>query len=216
MTDRAAPRNPDLFATYAPRQPTARRAAPLSFVVRASILADRDALADIAWKRNGGLLDDCVARFERDLTNIGRPPDDLWLTALIGARAVGYGKVAWIEPGRVAPSNHAPAGYYLGGVSVRPDFRRRGIGHELTRRRLLWIAERAAEAFYFVNAQNRASIDLHARFGFVELTRNFHIPGASFVGGVGILFRVDLTSYRGATEPSPQPSPGVPGEGGVR
>ena len=64
---------------------------------------------------------------------------------------------------------------------------------ELTRRRLGWIAGRGAtEAYYFANAQNLASIDLHAKLGFVELTRDFHVPGATFAGGVGILFRVQL------------------------
>jgi hypothetical protein len=56
----------------------------------------------------------------------------------------------------------------------------------------MWISERASEAFYFANALNRPSIDLHARLGFVELTRDFSIPGASFVGGCGILFRAEL------------------------
>jgi mannose-6-phosphate isomerase-like protein (cupin superfamily) len=39
---------------------------------------------------------------------------------------------------------------------------------------------------------NRASIDLHAAVGFTELTRDFHHPGAEFLGGSGILFERDL------------------------
>jgi ribosomal protein S18 acetylase RimI-like enzyme len=112
---------------------------------------------------------------------------------------VGYGKVSYFVPAKDAPSNPAPEGYYLGGVTVAPEFRRRRIALELTRQRLVWIAQRADEAYYFANALNRASIDLHARLGFVELTREFHHPSASFTGGVGILFRVDLRS--------PNPSP---------
>ncbi len=79
---------------------------------------------------------------------------------------------------------------------VDPAHRRRGIAAELTRRRLKWIAERAGEAFYFANARNQVSIDLHARFGFVELTRDFAYPGATFAGGAGILFRADLVMGR--------------------
>ena len=37
-----------------------------------------------------------------------------------------------------------------------------------------------------------ASIDLHRQLGFVELTRDFTFPGASFEGGVGILFNTEL------------------------
>ena len=71
-------------------------------------------------------------------------------------------------------------------------WRRRGIGIELTRQRLAWIGDRAGSAYYFANARNVPSIDLHAKLGFAESTRDFTFPGASFEGGAGILFRVDL------------------------
>ena len=213
MNDPPSHREPQLFAPYEPRGVAEPARLRDGFAVRPSVPADRDALAEIAWMRNGGELAHYVQRFARDLANHGKPPDELWLTALVGGRCVGYGKVASLVVPADAPPNHAPAGYYLGGVSVHPDFRRNGIGRELTRRRLLWVAERADEAFYFVNAQNRASIDLHARFGFVEVTRDFFMPGASFTGGTGILFRADLGPLREETAPSPRPSPGVPGEG---
>jgi ribosomal protein S18 acetylase RimI-like enzyme len=214
MTEQPIDRAPQLFAAYAPRQAGSVRASlPRDLLVRPSVVSDNDALAEIAWIRHGGDRAHYVERFARDLANHGKPRDDLWLTALVGERLVGYGKVASLDVPVDAPPNHAPAGYYLGGVTVHPDFRRRGIGHELTRRRLAWIAHRASHAFYFVNAQNRASIDLHARFGFVEVTRDFFVPGVSFTGETGVLFRADLTAQRDEAEPSPQPSPGVPGEG---
>ena len=50
-----------------------------------------------------------------------------------------------------------------------------------------------AEAWFVVNADNRASIDLHAPLGFREATRDFVQPGVTFSGrGQGILFRVAL------------------------
>jgi ribosomal protein S18 acetylase RimI-like enzyme len=189
-TSRAA----NLFAEYAPRAAKDRRPNLNDILIRPSCIADRDALAEIAWRRNGGLLADMIARFHRDLANHPNPPDDLWLTALVDQRIVGYGKVSSFVPTVGAPPNSAPPGYYLGGVTVHDEFRRGGIGRELTRQRLLWIAPRAAEAYYFANAQNRASIDLHARFGFVEVTRDFSVPSATFTGGIGILFRIDLRS----------------------
>lgn len=192
MNDHEALLPPNLFASYAPRPPDDPRAAAPGLVIRDSTPADRDALARIRWQREGGSLAECTQRFARDLSNHGNPPDDLWLTAEIDGRIVGYGKVSLARPAPDAPPNAAPAGYYLGGVTVDPAYRRRGIAHELTRRRRDWIARRAAEAYYFASALNRASIDLHARFGFVEVTRDFFVPGASFTGGVGILFRIDL------------------------
>lgn len=80
----------------------------------------------------------------------------------------------------------------LGGVIVVDPWRRRGVGRALTRVRLEFLRPRAQEVFFVVNARNRASIDLHAAFGFEELTRDFEAPGVSFTGGVGILFRLDF------------------------
>ncbi|GAA5197120.1 GNAT family N-acetyltransferase [Microbacterium jejuense] len=87
----------------------------------------------------------------------------------------------------------APPGHYLGGITVDPAWRRRGIGAALTDARLQWIAARAATASYVVNARNRASIDLHRRWGFAEVLRAPRLMGVEFEGGVGLLMRADLS-----------------------
>ena len=112
MNDQSLHREPQLFAEYAPRATASRpMGPPHDLVIRPSILADRDELAEMAWRRNGGDRAHYVERFGRDLANHGRPPDDLWLTALVGAQRVGYGKVALLVVPPDAPPNHAPAGY---------------------------------------------------------------------------------------------------------
>ncbi|WP_420113084.1 GNAT family N-acetyltransferase [Pseudactinotalea sp.] len=90
------------------------------------------------------------------------------------------------------PRDEAPAGHYLGGVTVHPDHRRRGVAVALTDTRLSWLAERTSEAFYVVNPSNRASIDLHERWGFAEVLRAPRLTGVTFSGGVGTLMRADL------------------------
>lgn len=62
-------------------------------------------------------------------------------------------------------------GWYLSGVVINPASRRRGLGAQLTAARLDSIDEKADTAWYFVNAENRASIALHDKFGFVEHAR---------------------------------------------
>ena len=47
------------------------------------------------------------------------------------------------------------------------------------------------------NARNTASIELHERFGFEEITRRFSFPGLTFKGGEGILFRLRLNEKSG-------------------
>ena len=43
-----------LFAEYTPRHSLARRDGLDGLLIRPSMLSDRDALAGIAWRRNGG------------------------------------------------------------------------------------------------------------------------------------------------------------------
>jgi ribosomal protein S18 acetylase RimI-like enzyme len=86
----------------------------------------------------------------------------------------------------------APAGHYLGGITVDPAWRRRGVGAALTDARLRWLAARTDEVYFVVNAQNRASIDLHARWGFTEVLRAPRLMGLEFTGGVGLLMRAGV------------------------
>jgi aminoglycoside 6'-N-acetyltransferase I len=74
---------------------------------------------------------------------------------------------------------------------VDSRWRRRGLGDALTVARLGWVQQRANEVWYFANARNQASIDLHSKYGFVEVTRDFTAAGVTFDNGIGtgILFR---------------------------
>src|SRR5262249_19211851 len=84
-------------------------------------------------------------------------------------------------------------GWYLSGVVVEPAYRRYGIGGQLTRWRMDWLSDKANEVFYFANSLNRASIDLHHKFGFDLILRNIHVPGCLFSGaGEGLRFRASL------------------------
>jgi ribosomal protein S18 acetylase RimI-like enzyme len=111
---------------------------------------------------------------------------------LVEDEVAGYGLAGRFDPPADAPANHAPAGWYLQGLIVRPESRRLGLGAELTRGRLEWLAGRTQQAYYFANSLNRASIELHAGFGFEELSRDFWYPDVTFTGGQGVLFRATL------------------------
>lgn len=97
-------------------------------------------------------------------------------------------------PALDAAADCAPAGYYLVGLAVGSECRRQGVGTALTVARLDWVGQLASQAWYFANAGNVASMRLHERLGFREVTRAFSFPGVSFAGGVGILFRADLAA----------------------
>jgi ribosomal protein S18 acetylase RimI-like enzyme len=178
------------WAAYRPDTP--RGPWPDGLVIRDALLADCPGIAQISHERDGGEVATARDRCDRDL----RDPDRLLLVADVSGELAGFARAGRWEPPSDSTEKAAPAGWYLFGVVVRDRWRRRGIGLELTRRRLAWIGDRAGDAYYFANARNVASIDLHAKLGFVEVTRDFTVRGASFEGGVGILFCVNFRASR--------------------
>jgi ribosomal protein S18 acetylase RimI-like enzyme len=119
-------------------------------------------------------------------------PERRLVVAETGWDVIGYGRARLFEPEPDAPADSAPRGYYLTGVFVLSDERREGIGAALTQERIRWIGERADEAWFFTDAHNGSSIELHRRSGFEEVTRRFTFPNAAFAGGEGILFRLRI------------------------
>lgn len=157
--------------------------------VRRASLADRDGVAAFFVDQEGGTLEEHQQGFEGEVT--ANRPDKLILVAEAVGRIVGFARARRFQHPPSAPENVAPEGWYLLGVVVSPAFRRRGIATELTVRRLAWIAERAGEAWNFTEVRNHASITLHERLGFVEVSRDFSFPGRRSVEA-GVLFRLSL------------------------
>lgn len=152
-------------------------------IIRPAVAADIEACVALAARPT-----DAPSRLPQDLSDAER----FVLVAEVAGRVVGYGRTMRFRPAADAPADCAPAGYYLIGMVVEPAFRRQGIGTALTQARLAWISERATHAWYFANSRNAASIALHSRFGFREVTRAFSFPRVAFEGGEGILFRAKL------------------------
>jgi len=179
-----------LFADYLPKA-HGRTAKGVAI----EFAGDRDvqALARIAALREGRDREELALGFQGEL-RLAEDGQRLWV-ARHGASTVAFARASRVQRPPACAPNHQPQGWYLSGVIVDPPWRRRGIGKLLTRRRLEFLATRTQEVFYLVNAQNRASIDLHEEFGFEERTRDFVAPGVSFTGGVGILLRLDLERW---------------------
>ncbi len=178
-----------IFADYDPLHhgtPT-----PAGLTTRPATRDDLPALAAIRAARDGIPEDEAAAVFARQLASAEAGLALVLVATMVGV-PVGYGVAQRMaRPG-------LPDGWYLSGVVVAPPHRRQGIAARLTRARLEWVAARDRRAYYFTNERNRASVDLHARFGFRELVRGLDVPGLTFAGGVGLLFGVDL--------PAPEPA----------
>jgi ribosomal protein S18 acetylase RimI-like enzyme len=100
--------------------------------------------------------------------------DRLIVVALVDDAIVGAGKTHF----QAHPGAGAPVGHYLGGLSVHPDHRRRGLGLALTRARIDWVWQRSDAVYYFTDEDNTASIRLHAGLGFEEIARVPTLLGA--------------------------------------
>ena len=176
-----------MFEPYERQRVPADMPAPLADLqIRLAVPDDVWQLCAIDAERQGSDPADLFPLIERSVATVN--PERLTLVAEHDHTVVGFGRAGYFRPADDAPANVAPCGWYLAGLVVAAQHRRRGAGRVLTRARLGWIAKRDDQAFYFANARNLASIDLHREFGFAEVTRDFSFPGASFEGGVGILF----------------------------
>lgn len=172
-----------LFARYQPEA----HGVPLPDVgIREACRADIALTAALAAHRGGG---DMVDWAEIQ----GRQFDDDNRTLLVAERAGEVIAYAWLA--HLTPVAHggrnAPDGWYLSGVVVKPEFRRRGVGRRLTQARVDWVLQRASSVFYVVSASNLASRTLHAELGFREVTTDFSLPGVVFGNADGILCRLD-------------------------
>ncbi|HUK63834.1 MAG TPA: GNAT family N-acetyltransferase, partial [Dongiaceae bacterium] len=161
------------------------------FGIRLAAPSDVHAIAALIQTRHGGPIEPRIEFITREIER-SAGGETVIQVARLDDDVVGYAKASHFAPEAVGDHPPAPAGWYLLGVIVRPESRRRGIGHALTLSRLDWIARRSDRAYYFANLLNRVSIELHRRLGFVERTREVHIPGVSFTGGAGALYEVRL------------------------
>ena len=153
-----------------------REACRADIALTAALAADREGGASSEWAEIQG------RQFDDDTRQL--------LVAEHCGQVIAYAWLAHLTP--VAHGGHnAPDGWYLSGVVVKPEFRRRGVGRRLTQARVNWVLERADSVFYVVSAANLASRTLHAELGFREVTSDFTLPGVVFGNADGILCRLD-------------------------
>ncbi|MFT4542623.1 MAG: GNAT superfamily N-acetyltransferase [Planctomycetota bacterium] len=180
-----------LFADYTPNG----HGAPLPDLdISRAETRDLEGIIQMTAQRQSVAPEEIAARLEREIAL--DDPKHLLLAARVPTATIAFARINYAErPAECAP-NHQPAGFYLGGVIVDENFRRRGVGKRLTEARLDWLMPRAREVFYIAGDNNHASIDMHAALGFEELTRDFFAPRVTFQSGGGILFRMDLRRWK--------------------
>lgn len=167
-----------MFARFDPHT----HGAAAQVAIRVAEESDLTRCADLACRRNGGEQQVWYSRLAVDQAD----PERLLVVAEIDGILVGHACAGWQHFDRDLAHN-VKDGWYLTGVIVEPEYRRRGVGRQLVNARLDWLNTRADRVWYFASAQNEASLQLHREFGFSEVTRTFEVPGVTFTGGVGVL-----------------------------
>jgi ribosomal protein S18 acetylase RimI-like enzyme len=144
-------------------------------VVRDATEADLDATVELIAAHRGGDVDDWRRLFANALHDDKRH----FVVALVDGRVIGFGHTKLVE--REVSSHDEqtpPPGWYLSGVTVDPDYRRRGVGTALTRVRLDRLRGKTKIVYYAAEPDNLATLELHALLGFSPTGRLVNVPGA--------------------------------------
>jgi ribosomal protein S18 acetylase RimI-like enzyme len=146
-----------------------------SVVVRDATEADLDTTVELIAAHRGGDLDEWRRLFTHALHDYKRH----FVVALVGPRVIGFGHTKFVErdAGNIDEGT-PPAGWYLSGVTVHPNYRRLGVGTALTRARLDRLRGKTDVVYYAAEPDNLATLALHALFGFSWAGRLVNVPGA--------------------------------------
>lgn len=184
------------MSRHAPYAPEARGVPLEGLLIREAQPDDAPAISQVdalQHDRDPSQLEPLI-RGELEKIRAGELPRETFL-AFHRETLCGYGRVGWQDQ-QARGNTELPNGWYLLGVNVHPDWRRRGVGRALTERRLAWMRERAAEVeaerlWYFTGLENRSSVALHAPFGF-RVEREVRAPVALGTKGRSWLLVLDL------------------------
>jgi ribosomal protein S18 acetylase RimI-like enzyme len=132
--------------------------------IRPASDADLEAAVAIIAEDAGGSPDEWRGRFVEVLSD----PDRHFLVAVVDGRVVGFGHTRHV--GRIDGDGAArpPSGWYLSGLTVAPQHRRRRVGTRLTQERLDLLEPLTPTVYYAAERDNAATLALHRALGFVD------------------------------------------------
>ena len=178
------------MASFEPRgADMPRQAPPADLQVRLAAPRDAAAIAEISAEREGLVASEIEPRVEGEL-RLPAFGDTLsvWVAESEG-RVLGFGRARWDDQAVDSGPRAVPAAWYLMGVVVRPEARRRGIGGALLDARLAWLADRTQTVYSVTAEHNLASQALLESRGFRVTRTDVTHPRITFARGVGLLLR---------------------------
>ncbi len=87
-----------------------------------------------------------------------------------------------------------PAGWYLRGIKVHPQWRRKGLARSMTLKRLEWIKKRASQCYVFLDDENKVTLPMYFDLGFNEVSKGwgYSDPRRASKNTKGILLQVKI------------------------
>lgn len=141
---------------------------------------DLDGVADLVEQCFADTLDYDGQRYLQQMRSAARNPSYLnWVNMVAERAAMPLSGYVWEEAGRIVGNltliPHHSQGkrfYLIANVAVHPDYRRQGIGLQITQRAIQHARQRNAHAVWLhVRLENQAALDLYGSLGFVEKAR---------------------------------------------
>jgi ribosomal protein S18 acetylase RimI-like enzyme len=157
---------------------------------RRARMSDAEGLAKIKHERDGGEPDQIIELVKKELSDLEKHEESAMFVAIMEDQVIGYGRVTLYDSGKTQARHLSPDGWYFMGMIIDQNHRRMGIGTHLSEHRIEWLKNKGAkEVFSFVNADNKASLDLHEHLDFEIVEEAPGFLNVDFDGGSGILFK---------------------------
>ena len=141
---------------------------------------DMRAVADLVELCFADTLDPDGQQYLRQMRMAAESPRFLsWSISQASANNLPTSGYVWVEEGRLVGNLslipflfHSRRYYLIANVAVHPDFRRKGIGRQLTNRGIEYARQKGAPAVWLqVREENLPAVDLYRNLGFSERAR---------------------------------------------
>lgn len=166
---------------------------PKGFSTRLAIPGDAEKIAVLRQEREGREFSGLLKESEELMKEMQEVNTTSVFIAEIPGLAIGFSILRYFVPGEDAPDNTAPEGWYLLGINVKKDYRRRGVGSELIRARLRAIPHEYDTVYFFTNPKNLTSQLFHERFGFIKIEEDIVYPKRKHTT---VYYKGDLNAMR--------------------
>ncbi len=151
---------------------------------------DLERIAKITQDFEPQTLERYKESFKSQIEQNSNPESSIFIfVAIIDNIVVGHGKLFYYSKEKHDVEFKSPEGWYLNGVIVAPEFRRKGVAKALLSFRESFILEKKGnEVFSIVSVENIPSISYHTSLGFKEQERAPGYLSVKLKCGEGILF----------------------------